>query len=170
MRKEMASSFRSCVMPRCAGKSFGFAPPILWREVEIFGADKVADAAALVGFGDAGPEAVEFLFELVGLVEKNRGAGNQIENGAVGSGDGSVKLPAGKDVDAAGADGGFDDLFVTDDALAAEAGVNCAEQMLADRSFGEWEKQGLVYGVRGALGCRVELANGIGFVAEELDA
>ena len=44
-----------------AGKRCGFLPPIFRREVEIFGADEIADAAALVGFVDAGPEAVEFL-------------------------------------------------------------------------------------------------------------
>ena len=57
-----------------------------------------------MGVGDAGPEAVEFLFELIGLVEKDRGAGNEIEDSAVGSGDRGIKLPSGKNVDAAGTD------------------------------------------------------------------
>jgi hypothetical protein len=58
-----------------AGEGGGFFPPIVRREVEVFRADEVADAAALVGFGDAGPEAIEFRLELFGLVEKNGGAG-----------------------------------------------------------------------------------------------
>ncbi len=94
-------------------------PPIFRGQVEIFGADEIADAAALVGFCDAGPEAVEFLLELIGFVEQNCGAGNEIEDGAVGSGDRGIKLPAGKNVDAAGADGGFDDFFVACDSFAA---------------------------------------------------
>ena len=81
-----------------------------------------------MGFGDASPEAVELLLELIGFVEQNGGARDEIEDGAVGSGDGRIKLPAGKNVDAAGADGGFDDFFGASNALAAEARVNCAEQ------------------------------------------
>ena len=72
-----------------------------------------------MGFGDAGPEAVEFLLELIGLVEEDRGARDEIENSAVGSSDRRIKLPAGKNIDSTGADGGFDDLFVADNALAA---------------------------------------------------
>ena len=97
-----------------AGKSRGFLPPIVRRQIEIFGTNQIADAAALVGFVDAGPEAVELLLELIGFVEENGGARDEIEDGAVGSGDGRVELPAGKNVDSAGADGGFDDFFVAD--------------------------------------------------------
>ena len=82
-----------------AGEVGCFLPPIVGRKIEIFGTDQIADAAALVGFRDAGPEAVEFLVELIGFVEENGGAGNEIEDGAVGTGDGGVELPAGKNVD-----------------------------------------------------------------------
>ena len=64
-----------------------------------------------MGVGDASPEAVEFFFELMGLVEENSGARDEIEDGAVGSGDGGIKLPAGKNVESTGADGGFDNFF-----------------------------------------------------------
>ena len=60
----------------CAGECGGFPPPIVRRNVEIFGTNQVSDAAALVGLGNAGPEAVELLFELIGFVEENGGAWN----------------------------------------------------------------------------------------------
>src|SRR5216684_1252458 len=134
-----------------AGKSGGSCPPIFRGQVEIFWTDEIADAAALVGLGDAGPEAVEFFPEQIGFVEQNGAAGEEVEDGAVGAGDGGIKLPSGENVDAAGADGGFDDFLRSLDALAAEAGVNCAEQMLADGSFGERKEQGFVDGSGGAL-------------------
>ena len=42
--------------------------------------------------------------------------------------------------------------------------------MLADRGFGEREQQSFIDRSGGALRCGIELADGIGFVAEELDA
>ncbi len=48
--------------------------------------------------------------------------------------------------------------------------MNCAEQVFADRSFGEREQQGFVDGIGRALRSGIELANGIRFVAEEFDA
>ena len=103
-----------------AGKCCGFLPPTFRRQVEIFGTDQIADTAALMGLLDAGPEAVEFLLELIGLVEQDRGAGEEIEDGAVGSGERGIKLPAGKNVDSTGTDGGFDNVFCARDALAAD--------------------------------------------------
>ena len=49
-----------------AGESGGFLPPVVGSEIEIFGTNEIADAAALVDVGDAGPEAVEFFLELIG--------------------------------------------------------------------------------------------------------
>jgi hypothetical protein len=48
--------------------------------------------------------------------------------------------------------------------------VNRAEKMFGDGSFGEREEQSFIDWIRGALGSGIELANGLGFVAEELDA
>ncbi len=123
-----------------------------------------------MGFFDAGPEAVELGAEQVGLVEKYCGVREQFEDAAVGSGDGSVELPTGEDGDSTGADGGFDDFFTACDALAGEARVNGAEQMLADRSFGEREEERFVHGIGGTLRGGIEAANGFDFVAEEFDA
>src|SRR5271168_1484180 len=110
----------------CAGEGCGPLPPNVRRQIEIFGANQIADSAALMSFLDTSPEAVEFLLELIGLVEQNCGARDQIEDSAVGSGDRGIKLPSGKDVDSTGADGGFDNRFVPGNALAAQAGVNGA--------------------------------------------
>src|SRR5208282_6262780 len=154
----------------CAGKGCYLSRPVVWRQIEIVGAHEVADTAALMGILNAGPETIEFLVELIGFVEKNRSTRNEVDNSAVGTGDGRVKLPAGKNVDSARTDGGFHDFFIADNALAAEASVNCAEKMFADRRFSEWEQQSLVYGTGRTLRSGIELANRIGFVAEEFDA
>ena len=54
--------------------------------------------------------------------------------------------------------------------LPLRRGVNRAEQMFADRSFGERKQQGFVHRSGGALRGGIELADGVGFVAKELDA
>ena len=95
-----------------SGQGRDFLPPVVWRQIQICGANEIADAAAFVGFFDARPEAVELGAEEIGFVEQDGGAGEQIEDAAVGAGDGSVELPAGENGDSAGADGGFDDFFV----------------------------------------------------------
>src|ERR1700683_2537684 len=94
-----------------AGEACGFLPPIPRRQVEIFGAPEMSDAAALVSFFHAGPEAVELLLELISFVEQNRGSRDEIEDATVGTGDRTKKLPTGKNVDATGANGGFHDLL-----------------------------------------------------------
>ena len=94
-----------------SGERRDFLPPVVGRKIQIHGAHEIADAAALVGFFDAGPEAVELGAEQIGFVEQDGGVGKQIEDGAVGSGDGRVKLPSGKHRDAAGAHRGLDDFF-----------------------------------------------------------
>ena len=53
-----------------------FLLPIFGWQVEVFGTNEISYSAALVSFVNAGPEAVEFLLELIGLVEQNPGAGN----------------------------------------------------------------------------------------------
>src|ERR1700678_1099071 len=149
----------------CAGERGGFFPPCIGRDVEIFGANEITDAATFVGFSHASPEAVEFLREWAGFVVQNSGARDEIEDGAGGSSDWGIELPARENVDASGADGGFDNLFV-----AAEAGVDCAQEMLAYRRFGEREQQSFIYRIRRALRSGIEFADGFGFVAEKLDA
>ena len=85
---------------------------------------------------------------MVGLVEENGGAGDEIEDGVASAGDRSVELPAGENIDAACPDGGFDDFFRAFDTFAAETGVNRTEQVFADGSFGEREEQGLIDRIR----------------------
>src|SRR5438445_13604008 len=93
------------------GKGGHFLPPVLRLKVQIFGTHHIADAATLVHFGDASPEAVELLPELVGLVEKYCSAGQEVEHGVIPACDGSVKFPARKSCNPSGADGGFDNFF-----------------------------------------------------------
>ena len=56
------------------------------------------------------------------------------------------------------------------DALAGKPGVNCAQQLIADRSFGERQQQRFVHGIRRTLRGGIEAADGFHFVAEEFDA
>ena len=126
-------------------------------------------------FFDASPETVELLMELFGFIEEHSGAGEKVEDGAIGSGDGRVEFPAGKNGDSASADGGFHNFFRarlsrTNDALAGEARVDRGQQVIADRSFGERQKQRFVHGSGRALRGGIEPANRVDFVAEEFDA
>ncbi len=123
-----------------------------------------------MSFFDAGPEAVEFGAKEIGFIEYDGSVGKQIEDCAVGSGHGRVKFPAGKNRDSAGAHRGLDDFFSSRNPLARKAGVNCAQQMIADRSFGQRQQQRFVQGIRRALRRGIETADRFHFVAEELDA
>ena len=91
-----ASSLR--VMPRCStsapGRDATFFHQSSGGRYKIDGPHQIADAAALVGFFDAGPEAIELGAQQFGFVEQHGGVRKQIENGAIGAGDGRVKLPA----------------------------------------------------------------------------
>ncbi len=114
-----------------SGERGDFLPPVVGRKIQIDGAHEIADAAALVGFFDAGPEAVELGAEQIGFVEQHGGVGQQIEDGAVGSSDGCVELPSGKHRDAAGADGGLDDFFRARRCVCRRAG--CELRRAVDR-------------------------------------
>ena len=48
--------------------------------------------------------------------------------------------------------------------------MNCAEQLIGDRSFRERQQQGLIHGIRGALRGGIEAADRFDLVAEEFDA
>ena len=48
--------------------------------------------------------------------------------------------------------------------------MNRAQQLIADRSFGERQQQRFVHGIGRALRCRIEVADGFDFVAEKFDA
>ncbi len=76
---------------------------------------------------DARPEAIELGAEKIRFVEQDSRMREQIKDSAVGSGDGSIKLPAREDRYSAGADRSFNNLFVARDALAGKTGVNGAQ-------------------------------------------
>ena len=78
-------------------------------EVDVFGADEVADAGALVALLDLVPPALALIFDHGGLFDEDAwgGAGGveEIEEGEVCAGDGGEELPAGEDGGFAGARG-----------------------------------------------------------------
>ncbi len=108
------------------------------REVDVFGADEVADAGAVVTLLDLVPPALALIFDHGGLFDEDAGCcraggAEEIEEGEVGSGDGGEELPAGEDGGFSGtcADvseklGGFFSAFegCTCGAGAGEAGVD----------------------------------------------
>jgi len=119
-----------------ARKATDFLPPIIRRQIQILRTNKISHPAALVHFANPTPEAVQFMFKLIGFVEQNRRAGKQIEQAAIGSSNRSVKLPAGKHRHPTGADCGFDHIFGARDALSRQPCVDCPEQLVTDRRFG----------------------------------
>src|SRR5579864_1124602 len=121
-------------------KTCDFFPPVVRRKIQVHGANEVADAAALVSFFDAGPEAVELGAQQVRLVEQYGRVRKEIEDGAVGAGHWSVKLPAGKNRDSAGANRGLDYLFRAFNSFSRKPGMNCTQKLIADRSLGERQK------------------------------
>ena len=70
-------------------------------EIDVFGADEIADAGALVALLDLVPPAFALIFDHAGLFDEDAGGGSgggeEVEQGAFGSGDGGEELPAGKD-------------------------------------------------------------------------
>src|SRR5229473_240178 len=128
-----------------AAKRPGFCPPVAGWQVKIRGLDQITDTTTLVGFLDASPEAIEFLFKLVGFVEQDRSARNEIEDVAVGACDRRIELPAGKNIHASSTDRGFYDFLRAFDTPAAEPRVNGAEQMFAEGSLSERQQQRLVH-------------------------
>ena len=153
-------------------------------EVDVFGADEVADAGAVVALLDLVPPALALIFDHGGLFDEDAGCGGaggaeEVEEGEVGSGDGGEELPAGEDggFAGAGADVGEElgGLFAAFEgcacgAGAGEAGVDGGEEFFGDGGFGEREEQGVVEGGAAALGFGVEFADGFDLVAEEVDA
>ncbi len=147
-----------------------FLPPVFGRKIQVGGPDQVAHSAALVRLLDARPDVIELGPEPFRFVGQHQGARQQIEHGMTGARHRRIKLPSGKDGDSAGAHGLLNDFLVARDALAGQAGMNRAQQFLADRSLGQGKQQGFVRGIRRALGGGIELADGLDLVAEKLDA
>jgi hypothetical protein len=153
-------------------------------EVDVFGADEVADAGALVALLDLVPPALALIFDHGGFFEEDAwrggvGCTEEIEEGEVGSGYGSEELPAGEDggLAGAGADVGEElgGLFAAFEgcsccACAGEAGVDGGEELFGDGCFGERQEECAVEGAGGALGVGVESAYGFDLVAEEVDS
>ena len=64
-----------------------------------------------MGFFDAGPKAVEFAVQQIRFVEQHGSTRQEIEDGAVGSCNGRVELPSGKNSHPSGPHRRFDDFL-----------------------------------------------------------
>src|SRR4051812_14198495 len=153
-----------------SGQGCDFLPPVIGRKIQVRRANKVPYAAALMRFFHSSPETIEFRAQEIRFIEKHGGIGQQVEYGAVRACDGCVKLPARENCYSGRANGAFHNFFIADDALAREAAMDGAEQLLADRSLGEWQEQSFVDRVGRALRSWIEAADGVHFIAKELDA
>src|SRR6202158_1895911 len=107
-----------------SGQGRDLLPPMVGRKIQIHGAHEIADTTALVRFFDAGPEAVKFTTQQIGLVEQDGRVGEWIKYGAIASGNRGLDLPPGKDGDSAGTHRSLDDLFRSRDALAGKTRVD----------------------------------------------
>ena len=74
----------------------------LRAQINVFGPDERADAAALVALLDLVPPAIDLVAHHGGLVDKQHALGQQLEQMALCASDAAEKLPAGKNADAAG--------------------------------------------------------------------
>src|SRR5512146_3031243 len=144
--------------------------PELGSEVQVLRADQVADPAAFVYFAQALPEVLKFAFQRIWLIQHHGGARQQIEEHGVRAGHWSIELPSREDGDAGGQRRLFQDLFRTRNAPSGESSVNGAQQLLGGGRFGQRQQYHFVQRRGGALGGRVEFANGLDFVAEQLKA
>ncbi len=151
------------------------------RDVDVLGADEIADAGAIVALLDLVPPALALIFDHGGLFDEDAGVGaDEIEEGFCGSGDGCEELPAGEDCGFTGAGGdvGLElggglaalELCGGCGAGAGEARVDGLEDLFGDGDLGEREQERGVEGGGAALGFGVEFADGFDLVAEEVDA
>ena len=154
----------------CAEQLFDRGETFLGRQVEIFGANEIADAAALVRGVDLLPPLVSFVAGDGGLVEEHGRSGHQREEIVAATGDGRIHLPSGKNGDAAGTDRFLDGFFVADDTMSGKTRVNGGEQFFTNGRVGEREEHAFIDGAGGALRAGIELADGVDLVAKELDA
>ena len=148
---------------RCR-KNFG-------AQVDIFGPDERADAGALMALLDLVPPAIDLVAHHRRLVDEERAARNEREQRTLRAGNGSEKLPSRKDADAAGRRGFGGHLFVfnsmrcrlrrpfTAASRRSVTGVSVSgSNCVSSRPHCERCVSG------------IEFADGLNFVAEELDA
>ena len=126
-------------------------------EVDVLGADQIADAGAVVALLDFVPPALALVLDHGGFFDEDTrggaGGAEQVKQGVAGAGDGSEELPAGEDRGFAccGGDAGEElgGLFAAFECSsrgtgAGEAGVDGGEEFFGDGGFGEREQQGVV--------------------------
>src|SRR3989441_11747932 len=103
----------------------------------------------------------ELGFQVLRFVGDDESAREQMEYGAIGAGNGSIELPAREHGHSARADCLLDNLFGAGNSFSGKSGMNCAEKVVANRSFSQWQEDRFIHGIRGPLGCRFELADGL---------
>ena len=153
-------------------------------EVDVFGANEVADAGAVVALLDLVPPALALIFDHGGFFDEDAGCGGlealrrsrrvrlAPATGAKNSQPGKMVASPVRVLTWVRSSAGFFAAFegCTCCAGAGEAGVDGGEEFFGDGSFGEGEEQGVVERRAAALGFGVELADGFDLVAEEVDA
>ena len=151
----------------------------LRAQINVLGPDERADAGALVPLLDLVPPAIDLIaHHAQAHRQRARSAGASVSRDLSAPATDGEELPAGKDADAAGGrrfDGhlffvafGFGSESATP--LLAQARMNRGQQVFGYGRFSKRQKLRLVQAGLRALRLRIELADGIDFVAEKLDA
>ena len=154
----------------CSSQSAELGPPLFGREIQIGRPYQIADSTAFMSFLYTRPGVFELGFQVLRFVGDDESAREQIEYGAIGAGNGSIELPAREHGHSARADCLLDNLFGAGNSFSGKSGMNCAEKVVANGSFGQRQEDRFIHGIRGPLGCRFELADGLNLVAEKLNA
>ena len=153
-----------------ARQSVQLRPPLLRRKIKIPWTHQIAHTTSLMRLLDSLPGVIKFLLQRFRFVREHHSLRQQIEQSMVRARNPCIEFPAGENAHAAGMHRLLDDFFRASDALARQAGMDRAQQLVADGSLGQRQQQRLVHWSGGALGRGIKLANGLDFIAKKLDA
>ena len=92
------------------GSAATFALQLPRVQVDVCRGDESADAGTLVALLDLVPPALGLVLQHGRLFDEDLRIAEEIEECAIGTGDGGEELPAGEDGDAAGGDGTRDEI------------------------------------------------------------
>src|SRR5262249_27201865 len=143
--------------------------PLLRGNINVRGSGELADAAHFVALDYFFPPAFLLGPDVRWFIDEDQCVRQKVEQCVAGAGI-RVELPAGKDAHAGSSQGFADGFTCTFNASAGKQCVNVCEHLFAHWRFGQRQKDNLIHRRGGALRARIKFADGLYFIAEELDA